>query len=224
MTRAAPPAAAIRKSAMLGLLTYGLLGGAPDVKAIWSKCGPLNQAQRAAIGLTRRDPESRLLTLPGYDALNDLVNRLDPAALAAPLNHWLAANSDLLPKSLAIDGKDLGGKGKLGAIVTLCHHATGAPLAMQTYSGKKDDSELPVAQQLIAQSAAILANATITGDPLNAQKKRHSPAMKLAPTISSASRATNPSSTTSPARGSSPSPRSGPPTTNASTAASNSAN
>jgi hypothetical protein len=38
---------------------------------IWAKCGPLNQHQRAAIGLTVRDKKNRLLTLPRYDALKD---------------------------------------------------------------------------------------------------------------------------------------------------------
>ncbi len=159
--------------ALLGLLTYGLLCGAPDVKSIWRKCGPLNQQQRAAIGLTRRHKESRLLIMPGYDALNDIVNQVDPHSLARAINQWLIAHSDLLPKSLAIDGKDLGGKGSLGALVTLCHHQNGQPLAMRTYSGEKDDCELPVAQRLISEEAAsVLANAVITGDALNAQKKR----------------------------------------------------
>jgi hypothetical protein len=47
--------------------------------------------------------------MPGYDAFNDLVNAVDPLSLAAALNRWLIANSDLLPKTLAMDGKDLGG-------------------------------------------------------------------------------------------------------------------
>lgn len=158
--------------AMLALICYGLLCGAPDVKAIWKKCGPLSQPQRAAIGLTRRHKLSRQLLMPGYDALNDLVNAVDPAALAAALNQWLISHSDLLPKTLAIDGKDLGGKGSLGAIVTLCHHATGAPLAMATYSGAKDDCELPVSQALLEQAAAVLPNAVVTTDALGSQKKR----------------------------------------------------
>lgn len=158
-------------SAMLTLICYGLLCGAPDVKSIWKKCGPLSQQQRAAIGLTRRHKQSGLLLMPGYDALNDLVNAVDPASLATALNRWLIANSDLLPKTLALDGKDLGGKGSLGAIVTLCHHATGAPLAMATYSGQKDDCELPVAQALLERAAAVLPHAVITGDALHCQKK-----------------------------------------------------
>ena len=35
-------------SAMLTLIVYGLICGANDVKAIWHKCGPLDQNQRRA--------------------------------------------------------------------------------------------------------------------------------------------------------------------------------
>ena len=132
------------------------------MKSIWRKCGPLNQQQRAAIGLTRRHPQSGQLLMPGYDALNDIINQVDPHSLARAINAWLIAHSDLLPKTLAIDGKDLGGKGSLGALVTLCHHSNGQPLTMRTHSGKKDDCELPVAQRLIRDEAApVLANAII---------------------------------------------------------------
>ncbi len=46
------------------LLAYGLLGGAPDVNAIWSKCGPLNQARHpprrpTAHRTNRRHPRQR---------------------------------------------------------------------------------------------------------------------------------------------------------------------
>lgn len=159
-------------SAMLTLICYGLLCGAADVKSIWKLCGPLNQQQRAAIGLTKRCKRSRLLLMPGYDAINDIVNQIDPHVLASALNQWLIAHSDTLPKTLAIDGKDLGGKGQIGAIITLCHHATGTPLAMATYSGGKGDCELPVSQTLLEQVADILPNAVVTGDALNTQKKR----------------------------------------------------
>jgi len=162
-------------SSMLTLIVYGLICGAGDVKAIWHKCAPLDQNQRRAIGLTRRNKKTGLLTMPGYGAINDIVNRICPIELARALNIWLMANSELLPKSLAIDGKSIGAKGSLGGIVTLCHHATGQPLVQRTYSGKKDDCELPVAQRLLDKDAAAqLAGALVTGDALNAQKKRRS--------------------------------------------------
>jgi len=43
---------------------------------------------------------------------------------------------------------------------------------MQSYSGKKEDCELPVAQKLLADNAGVLLNAVITGDALHCQKKR----------------------------------------------------
>ncbi|MEX1143677.1 MAG: transposase family protein [Anaerolineales bacterium] len=161
-------------SAMLTLIVYGLICGANDVKAIWHKCAPLDQNQRRAIGLTKRNKKTGLLTMPGYGAINDIVNRINPVELARALNGWLTENSELLPKSLAIDGKSIGAKGRLGGIVTLCYHATGQPLAQRTYSGKKDDCELPVAQRLLDKDAADqLCGAVVTGDALNLQKKRH---------------------------------------------------
>jgi hypothetical protein len=45
---------------------------------------------------------------------------------------------------------------------------------MATYSGKKDDCELPIAQKLLKETASVLPHAIITGDALHCQKKRHS--------------------------------------------------
>jgi len=162
-------------SAMLTLIVYGLICGAGNVKAIWNKCGPLDENQRRAIGLTKRNKKTGKLALPGYGAINDIVNRIDPVELAGALNAWLCENSELLPKSLALDGKSIGAKGHLGGIVTLCFHATGQPLAQRTYSGKKDDCELPVAQRLLDKNAASqLDGALVTADALHTQKKRRS--------------------------------------------------
>lgn len=44
---------------------------------------------------------------------------------------------------------------------------------MRTYSGEKNDCELPVSQTLLKQAAPVLANAIVTGDALDTQKKRH---------------------------------------------------
>jgi hypothetical protein len=74
---------------------------------------------------------------------------VDPHALAETFNRWLALHQDKLPKSLALDGKDLGHS--LGAIVTLCRHEDGRLVAMESYSGAKDDCELPVAQERLAR-------------------------------------------------------------------------
>ena len=163
------------KIAMFGLIAHGLLVGAPNVKAIWKRCTALSQSLRKAIGPNVRSKSGNLI-MPGYDALNNFINGIDPAALAAALNQWLAAHQDKLPKSLALDGKDLGHN--LGAIVTLCKHEDGRPVAMASYSGAKDDCELPVAQKLLQESAPLLENATITSDALHTQKKRITSSLK----------------------------------------------
>lgn len=157
------------KIAMFGLIAHGLLCGAPDVLSVWKRAGALSQAQRKAIGLNVRNKHGRLV-MPSYHALNDFINGVDPEVLARALNQWLAAHQDKLPKSLALDGKDLGHA--MGAIVTLCNHEDGRPVAMASYSGKKDDCELPVAQELLRQSGGLLENATVTSDALHTQKKR----------------------------------------------------
>jgi hypothetical protein len=41
---------------------------------------------------------------------------------------------------------------------------------MQTYSGGKDDCELPVSQKLLAAKNLDLTNTTVTGDALLTQK------------------------------------------------------
>lgn len=157
------------KIAMFSLIAHGLLVGAPDVKSIWKRATALSQGQREAIGLNVRNKHGRLV-MPSYDALNNFVNEADPHALAEALNRWFAVHQDKLPKSLALDGKDLGHG--LGAIVTICRHEDGRPVAMESYSGAKDDCELPVAQELLGKSSGILENATITSDALHTQKNR----------------------------------------------------
>jgi hypothetical protein len=72
-------------SAMLTLIALGLLMGGRDMLNMWRKVAPLDQRQWAAIDLRVRSKESGLLTVPGYDALNDLMNALDPHAYAAAL-------------------------------------------------------------------------------------------------------------------------------------------
>jgi hypothetical protein len=152
---------------MFGLICHGLLVGAPSVKAIWKHSRCLSQVQRKAIGLNVRDESGRLV-MPSYDATNNFINGIDPAALAKELTQWLALHQDKLPKSLALDGKDLGYS--LGAIVTICRHEDGRPAAMASYSGNKDDCELPVARELLRQSGGLLEHSTITSDALHTQK------------------------------------------------------
>lgn len=156
------------KIALYTIIVHGLLTGSPSVKAIWNRSTAFDQTQRKALGLTQRNKEGRLY-MPGYDAINDFVNGIDSEELARVINLWLASHQDKLPKSLALDGKDLGHS--MGGIVTLCRHEDGRPVAMASYSGAKEDCELPVAQKMLKENASSLENATITSDALHTQKK-----------------------------------------------------
>jgi len=86
--------------AMLGLIALGLLMGARDVLDIWRKVACLTQNQRQALGLCGRDKHSRRLTMPGYDALNDLLGAIDSVAYAHALAAFLQAHASL-PASLS---------------------------------------------------------------------------------------------------------------------------
>ena len=152
--------------AMLALIALGLLMGARDVFDIWRKVGALSQSQREAIGLRVRDKKSGRLKLPGYDALNDLLAAIEPAAYARALTLWLQANAGQLPRSLALDGKSVG-NGRCGMIVTLCRHEDGRPVAMTAASGKKEESEVSEGRALLADPGVNLVNALITADPLH---------------------------------------------------------
>jgi hypothetical protein len=153
-------------SAMLALIGLGLLMGARDVLDIWRKVACLSQSQREAIGLRVRDKQSGRLKMPGYDALNDLLAAVDPSAYARALTGWLQANTGVLPRSLALDGKSVG-DGRCGMIVTLCRHEDGRPVAMIPASGKKEDCEVSEARTLLADPQVELVNALITADPLH---------------------------------------------------------
>ncbi|MSU86025.1 MAG: transposase family protein [Pedosphaera sp.] len=135
--------------AMLGLIALGLLMGARDVLDIWRRVACLTQNQRQALGLCVRDKHSRRLTMPGYDALKDLLGAIDSAAYAHALTAFLQAHAGLLPRSLALDGKSVG-NGKCGMIVTLCRHEDGRPVAMTVAHGKKEDCEVSEGRALLA--------------------------------------------------------------------------
>lgn len=152
--------------AMLSLIALGLLMGARDVLDIWRKVACLSQSQREAIGLRVRDKQTKRLKMPGYDALNDLLAAVDPEAYAQALTAWLQANTGLLPRSLALDGKSVG-NGRCGMIITLCRHEDGRPVAMAPATGKKEDCEVSEARALLADDRVQLANALITADPLH---------------------------------------------------------
>lgn len=113
-----------------------------------------------------REKQTKRLKMPGYDSLNDLLAAVDPEAYAQALTAWLQANTGLLPRSLALDGKSVG-DGRCGMIITLCRHEDGRPVAMAPATGKKEDCEVSEARALLADDRVQLANTLINADPLH---------------------------------------------------------
>ena len=107
-----------------------------------------------------REKQTKRLKMPGYDSLNDLLAAVDPEAYAQALTAWLQANTGLLPRSLALDGKSVG-DGRCGMIITLCRHEDGRPVAMAPATGKKEDCEVSEARALLADDRVQLANTLI---------------------------------------------------------------
>jgi hypothetical protein len=153
-------------TAMLTLIALGLLMGARDMMGIWRNVAKLDQKQRAAIGLKVRHKTSGQLKMPGYDALNDLMNLIDPKKYATALTAWLQDNNGILPRSLALDGKTVG-DGKCGMIITLCRHDDGRPVAMIPATGKKEDCEVSEARAMLSDPNVKLDNSIITADSLH---------------------------------------------------------
>jgi len=151
---------------LYSLVALGLLMGGRDMLNIWRNVSPLSQAHRRSIGLRVINKESGLLKMPGYDALNDLFNKIDPHAYARALTAWLQQNTGTIPRSLALDGKSIG-DGKCGMIVTLCRHEDGRPVAMIPATGAKEDSEVSEGRTLLGSPEVNLAGAIVTLDPLH---------------------------------------------------------
>lgn len=150
--------------AMLGLIALGLMMGARDVLDIWRKVAGLTQNQRQALGLCVRDKHSRRLTMPGYDALNDLLGAIDPAAYARALTAFLQAHASILPRSLALDGKSVG-HGKCGMILTLCRHEDGRPVVVTVACGKQEDCEVSEGRAQLGDPQVQRVNTLATAGP-----------------------------------------------------------
>lgn len=129
---------------------------------ILSKVAGLTPSQQEALGLQLRDKANGRLRMPGYEALNDLLNAIDPLAYARAMTGLLQAHARHLPRSLALDSKNVG-DGKCGMIVTLCRHEDGRPVAMIVALGKKEDCE-------VSEDQALLADALVTAEPLHTKQ------------------------------------------------------
>jgi hypothetical protein len=174
-----------RLSTMLTLVCMSLLCGARTLSDIVRSCQLLGQRERATLEL-RRAKGSETLRVPCYNAFRELLPMLDLAQLLTLLSGWLTQHEGTLPRTLALDGKDLGKQ--LGTIVSLinttaakqtedpeldpglAYDATPTPpVAMAVAAGK--GHELKAGQALLAREDVDLRGAVVTADALHTQHK-----------------------------------------------------
>lgn len=166
-------------SLMLSLICMGLLCGAQTLSDILRHVQLLGQRERRALGLPRKK-QSEFYKVPCYNAFRELLPMIGLDQLLELLTRWLTQHEGTLPRTLALDGKDLGAQ--LGIIVSLVnttysgagarpgleHDGTPAPvLAMAVASGK--GHELTAAQELLDREDVDLRGALLTADALHCQ-------------------------------------------------------
>lgn len=168
-----------RLRTMLMLVCVGLLCGARSLADIMRAVQLLGPRERRALELPfRKGSEAR--RVPCYNAFRDLLPRIDLEQLLRLLTGWLTQHGGTLPRTLALDGKDLGGQ--LGQIVSLinttaCGGTQGEsgppagspapPVAMALCAGK--GHEQAAAAALLAREDVDLRGAILTADALHCQ-------------------------------------------------------
>ena len=172
-----------RLSTMLTLVCMSLLCRARTLSDIVRSCQLLGQRERATLEL-RRTKGSDTLRVPCYNAFRELLPMIDLGQLLTLLSGWLTQHEGTLPRTLALDGKDLGKQ--LGTLVSLINttaakqsedpeldsglahdHTPTPPVAMSVADGK--GHELKAAQALLAREDVDLRGAVVTADALHAQ-------------------------------------------------------
>jgi hypothetical protein len=156
-------------SSMLTLVCLGLLCGAKTFSDIMRHANQLSQSLRRDIGLPLKKG-TKFYKVPTYNGLRDGLKRLDVAHLARLLTQWQNQHQGSLPRSLAIDGKDLGKE--LGILVSMVitgegEEEAGTPIAMQT-AGK--GHELKTAQKILNDEEVRLEGVIVTADSLHCQQ------------------------------------------------------
>jgi hypothetical protein len=166
-------------SLMLSLICMGLLCGAQTLSDVVRSVQLLGQRERKALGLPRKK-NTEFYKVPCYNAFRELLPMIRLDQLLELLTGWLTQHEGILPRTLALDGKDLGAQ--LGLIISLInttgsgagarpgleHDGTPAPvLAMAVASGK--GHEQAAAQGLLEREDVDLRGALLTADALHCQ-------------------------------------------------------
>jgi hypothetical protein len=166
-------------SLMLSLIGMGLLCGAQNLSDVVRCVQLLSQRERKALGLPCKK-QTEFYRVPCYNAFRELLPMIALPQLLELLTCWLTQHEGILPRTVALDGKDLGAQ--LGLIVSLInttesgsgtspgleHDGTPTPvLAMAVASGK--GHEQATAQELLARADVDLRGALLTADALHCQ-------------------------------------------------------
>ena len=167
-------------SLMLTLVCLGLLCGSTSLSAILRQAQLLSQVQRRMLGCRKKKGTS-VYRVPCYNAFRDLLAMIDLEEMLRLLTVWLSQHEGHLPRTLALDGKDLGGK--LGTIVSLVNTTVSSqgadrnhpydntpapPVAMACGDGK--GHELGISHDLLARPEVSLIGAVVTMDALHCQR------------------------------------------------------
>ena len=166
-------------SLMLSLICLGLLCGARHLSDIVRSVQLLSQRERKALGLPRKK-NSEAFRVPCYNAFRELLPMIGLLELQKLLTGWLSQHEGILPRTLALDGKDLGAQlGQLVSLINTTYSARGTkpglehdgtpapPVAMVVAPGK--GFEQAAAAALLESPEVDLRGALITADALHCQ-------------------------------------------------------
>jgi hypothetical protein len=152
---------------LLSLVAMALLAGCTNLAQIQRYGQFLTHAQRVWLDWpANRNGRGR--KAPSYQALYNLLCKIDPHAYAEEVSKWMQTHLGTLPRALALDGKYVRDQ-----VLTLClsDHDSGAPAAIALADPKprsednKTDGELTVSKKLYQNSE--LQGAVVTADALH---------------------------------------------------------
>jgi hypothetical protein len=157
---------------LLTLICIGLFAGRKSLASIHRYGQFLTPRQRAWLNFPPKLKGRPGRRAPSYQALYNLLGKLDPNDLADALNAWLAAHHGTLPRALALDGKYIR---DLLLTLALSEHESGAPVAITIASkepkseASKTEGEITAAKRLYQK--VDLRNAVVTGDALHCERE-----------------------------------------------------
>jgi Domain of unknown function (DUF4338)/DDE_Tnp_1-associated len=163
---------------MLMLVCMGLLCGATNLNSIVGDVKLLKQVQRRALGMRKRKGKE-FYGVPCYNAFRELLNMLDIVEIQALLTQWLTQHEGQLPRTIAVDGKDLGKN--LGIIVSMInttyagsgekegHEYDGTPTPPLSMKCEDNGQEMKLVNEMLEDTNVDLVGSLITGDALQCQ-------------------------------------------------------